>query len=332
MKNSLAISLFVLISIVLISCGNDKSLLQKSSGKTAEILVVTENKAVWDGDVGQCIRNFFGQDYEILPQPEPLFDLVNIQIVDLNKSQLFQLHHNILIAQIDNKSSKPNLEIKKDYWSAPQCVLSITAPSDSSFVKFFNEKKQIILKFLTDTEHERLISTFKAFSEMNVQNEIQKNYKLSLVIPSGFYIAKKSADFAWIRKETDKNSQGLLIYTYPYTDTGAFDPERIISYRDTITKAYIPGPTEGSYMTVADEYVPPVSKRINFNGLFAVETRGLWRLEGDFMGGPFINYTLVDEKRNRIVTIDGYVYAPNAPKRNLLMQLEAIIYSLKFED
>jgi hypothetical protein len=50
------------------------------------------------------------------------------------------------------------------------------------------------------------------------------------------------------------------------------------------------------------------------------------------MGGPFINYTLVDGKRNKVVTIDGYVYAPSAPKRDMMIQMEALIYSLKFEE
>ncbi len=332
MKNSVALSLIVFFPFLFVSCGNEKSGLPKSTGKTAEIIVVTDSKAVWKSEIGESIRQFFSQEYAILPQPEPLFNLINIRLEDFNKSQLFQFHHNIFIVQIDKKSSEPKLEVQKDHWTSPQRVVIMQAPNDTSLVNFFNEKKQIIAGIFTTCEHERLISTFKAFKELKVQNAIKENFHFTLTIPSGFYVAKKMADFAWIRKETDKNSQGLLIYTYAYTDTSAFSPERIISYRDTITKAYIPGPSEGSYMTVADEYVEPVSTRINFNGMFAVKTIGLWRLEGDFMGGPFINYTFIDEKRNLVVTIDGYVYAPNAPKRNLLMQLEAIIYSLKFDN
>jgi hypothetical protein len=54
-------------------------------------------------------------------------------------------------------------------------------------------------------------------------------------------------------------------------------------------------------------------------------------VENDFMGGPFVSYTFVDEKRNRVVTLDGYVYAPNAPKRDLMIQLESIMYSMKLD-
>jgi hypothetical protein len=110
----------------------------------------------------------------------------------------------------------------------------------------------------------------------------------------------------------------------------AFDRARILSFRDVMTEEYIPGPSEGSYMITAIEYAPIITDRIDFNGLFAVETRSLWRLENDFMGGPFVNYTFVDERSNKVVTIDGYVYAPNKPKRDLLIQMEAIAHSIKF--
>jgi len=75
---------------------------------------------------------------------------------------------------------------------------------------------------------------------------------------------------------------------------------------------------------------PPATKRIDFKGHFAVEMRGMWDLEGDFMGGPFLSYTFVDPRNNRIFTIDGFVYNPNEEKKDLVRQLEAILYTLDF--
>lgn len=136
----------------------------------------------------------------------------------------------------------------------------------------------------------------------------------------------------WIRKETTHNSQGFIIYTYDFVDTMAFEQARIISFRDAITEEFVPGPAVGSYMIVAKEYAPILSKRIGLNNMFAVETRSLWRLEGDFMGGPFVSYTFVDERNNKVITIDGYVYAPNKPKRDLMIQMESMVHSLKFTE
>jgi hypothetical protein len=63
--------------------------------------------------------------------------------------------------------------------------------------------------------------------------------------------------------------------------------------------------------------------------MFAVDTRGLWRMKNDFMGGPFVSISVLDETRNRVVTIDAFVYAPGKDKRNLMWELEAVLESLK---
>ncbi len=60
-----------------------------------------------------------------------------------------------------------------------------------------------------------------------------------------------------------------------------------------------------------------------------VELRGLWELENGFMGGPFISHSVYDARRNRIVTVDAYIYYPNQKKRVKLKQLEAIVYSME---
>lgn len=314
------------------SCSSDNTAGQRSSGKTAEVIVVMNSESDWKGIVGDTLKAFFGREYPQLPQPEPYFTAVYTPKPNFTGSKMFKPHHNILIIDINKKYKKPELIAKKDVWAAPQRVIQITAPDKESFLTFFEKKKDFILKVLEDSERERLMRTFAAFKDYEVQEQIKKHFHFSLEIPGGFYIAKKFSNFMWIRKETEKFSQGIMIYTYDFTDTVAFNPKRIISYRDSITKTYIPGPSEGSYMAVSKDYILPKSRVIDFNGLYAVETRGLWKVEGDFMGGPFINYTFVDEKRNKVITIDGYVYAPNAPKRNMVMQLESIIWSFKFTE
>ena len=60
----------------------------------------------------------------------------------------------------------------------------------------------------------------------------------------------------------------------------------------------------------------------------SVETRGAWDCENDFMGGTFLNYTIVDTERNKILTIDAFIYIPSKEKRVFMMQLEAMIHSL----
>jgi hypothetical protein len=60
--------------------------------------------------------------------------------------------------------------------------------------------------------------------------------------------------------------------------------------------------------------------------------RGLWKVHGDFMGGPFVSVTTLDPIRGRVLTLEGYIYAPRKDKRELMRQVEAMIYSVRFPD
>ena len=59
------------------------------------------------------------------------------------------------------------------------------------------------------------------------------------------------------------------------------------------------------------------------------ETRGTWEVQGDFMGGPFINYLVKDSINNRTLYIEGIVFSPSQRKRDNIIELEAIIKTLK---
>jgi hypothetical protein len=51
------------------------------------------------------------------------------------------------------------------------------------------------------------------------------------------------------------------------------------------------------------------------------------------MGGPFVSFAHIDQEKSRVVVTDGYVYAPEKPeKRNLIWQIESILYSFRFID
>ena len=183
------ISIFfsILIStLILLSCGgNEKSLSRKSSGKTAELIVATNNEDTWEGEAGDTIRKFFSQDYQVLPQSEPIFELAHIPESSLTNNKMFRAHHNILIVEIDEKAKKNSIEERKDYWAAPQRVIRIVSPSKDDFIGFFEKKKEAILDILMESEHERLINTFKSFPARDVNDEVAKEFYRFYVDPQG---------------------------------------------------------------------------------------------------------------------------------------------------
>ncbi len=319
----------VFIAVVvftLSSCTESKTKGPTSTGRGSEIVVVC-TKRLWVGPVGDSIRGVFMSAMLGLPEDEPEYTLINIPEKDF--SRFLQTHRNVLMVDVNTENEKNNVETLENVWSHPQRVIKIKAGSDTAFFNIFKKRSTAILELFNQNERAR----FAAQNKLNRNFESEKlmeDFGIKMVISKDFYTAKKMSDFVWLRSEATTLSLGIIMYTYPYKDTAQLEQAAILSARDRYTQLYIPGPIEGSYMTSEREMFPMVSRKILFKGMFAVETRGLWKTEGDFMGGPFVNYTIVDAPRQRIVVLDGYVYYPNKSKRNYVRQLESIIWGAEF--
>lgn len=326
-------SLLIFSVLSFTSCNEDsKQAKIPSTGGPNEMLVITQNIEQWDGELGDSIRAAFSLEMPVLSIPEPEFNLVNINEKSLEK-QMFKAHHNLFILEIDKKFTSAYVETRKDLWATPQIVIKINAPNHEAFLQAFEESKKTALELYRENERIRIINSYASkFKNINVARDLRKNFKLEMNIPKGYKTAVLEENFAWIRKETTTNSMSIMIYTTPYADTNAFNPNRIRQSRDLLTKVKIPGPTPESYQKISHEYIQPQIRKLNFNGNYATEIRGLWDLENDFMGGPFLSYTFVDETQNKVITVDGFMYAPKQKKTVMLRELEAILWSTKLID
>ncbi|RLD38981.1 MAG: hypothetical protein DRI89_13885 [Bacteroidetes bacterium] len=323
--------LFILSLVLLTSsCDqNNKSTKPRSIGNTSEILVVLDSQKQWDNTIGKTIRTYFEQEQYGLNQVEPIFKLAHIS--KQNFSDLFKKHRNILIVHIDPKIEKSKVESFEDLWSSPQQIINIHAPNNRAFVSTLNENATAIIDKYNLAERKRILSVFRPSSRNKVSSEIAETFQLKMTVPSGFFMAKNESDFMWIRKEANEYSQCIFIISEPYKDTAQFSTSSIVARTNRFLEQYVPGDQRDSFMQIDEEFVIPQGKIIeNFVSGYAIELRGLWNVEGDFMGGPFLSYTFLDSRSNKIVTLHSYVYHPNKKKRDLLRQLESILYSTQF--
>ena len=73
-------TVFLVISLLLVSCSSDKKkerYLTESSGNINSISLVADN-LVWEGQVGETVREIFAAPLLGLPQDEPIFSLRQI--------------------------------------------------------------------------------------------------------------------------------------------------------------------------------------------------------------------------------------------------------------
>ena len=145
---------------------------------------------------------------------------------------------------------------------------------------------------------------------------------------SGYKLFKKENNNKfWFQRETQKGSVNLLIYTLPLYKKNP-NLESIIALRDSIGKAFVPGRNKDSYLITEKAYEPYFLKT-KVSSLNTFETRGTWEVVNDYMAGPFLNYYIKDSKNNRTLVIEGFVFSPSVRKREYLVELEAIVRSLK---
>ena len=308
-----AIILFFLITAL--SCSdNQQKLLPASSGNINNISVVT-NDELWEGAVGEVIRENFGRPIYGLPQIEPIFSLSHIP------SKVFSgfATKSRTILKIDVSENEGVFNFKNTY-ASPQRIIQITANSPDKIIEIINENLNSIystMYFNEIQEKQRRIS-----KNLNKTQAIKKNTGVSIKFPSAYRVAKADTNFVWIRRDIETGSVNLFIQRQRNQTE-----QSIIEKRDSISKIYIPGPVENTYMST-DLIYTPNTQQINVGGKQVFETRGLWEIEGQFMAGPFLNFQ-IKLGDDDFIMLDGFVYSPGSTKREYIFELEAIMRSLK---
>jgi len=320
--------LLVILSVSLLtSCGDgskSKRIVSASSGKINNLSVVIDND-LWASRIGNEIRDVFSAEVIGLPQQEPLFTMR--QMPPIVFSDFATKNRTILKIEKDKPADTKFL---KDVYARPQSVVVISGNSAKEIVEEINKNA------------ERIISTFKATEIKEKQRQMSKSLlkdksieeTLGITIrpPSAYRVAKQEGNFFWLRRDIKNGDANLMLYEMPLdaVSEGENAINDIIKMRDSIGKVHIPGPIEGSYMITEEAYTPFLNTTIIDNKP-AFETKSTWEVKDAFMAGPFINYAVKDEVNNRLIVLEGFVFAPSTAKRDYIFELEAIIRSLKIK-
>lgn len=314
-----------LIVMMLAACSGKKGVFTPtSSGRPYEILVVVENP-VWEAAAGRALFDVLDSDVPGLPQSERSFRIMYTD--PKNFDMTLKLLRNIIIVDIQNIYTQPKFKYAKDVYASPQLILTIQAPDEASFEKFVEENRQVIIDFFTRAEMNRQMTVLEKKHSNYISNKVDSMFDVDIWLPGELTGSKTGEDFFWAGTNAATADQNFVIYSYPYTDKDTFTKEYFVHKRDSVMKANIPGAKEGMYM-MTDSLMTDV-RPIDVHGDYTMEARGLWRMKGDFMGGPFVSHTRLDKENQRIITAEIFVYSPDKMKRNLVRRLEASLYTLK---
>ncbi|WP_187696318.1 DUF4837 family protein [Xanthovirga aplysinae] len=358
MKKILGRLLLIIPAILIMSCsGNgDKkkntSLLPVARGKTGEIILIMDS-AQWAGPLGEAIKGVFLEVSPGLPQPESMFSLHQVNPGSMT-SLLKQSKNLIYVTTLDNRSTA-NQEIRSTFTQASierikndpelymytkenefargQEILFLFGQTEEQLIAQLTENKNKLQDNFNKVERDRMITSLdKGTKESGIMKSLMKEHGFKITIPMGYQLAMDSADFVWIRNPDQEVDKSIFITWMDYKSEKAFEKDSLLNLRERIGKKYIyANDRSDSYITTEDR-VPVNSKQMSFNGKYAVELRGLWKLQRGFMGGPFLSYAFVDKATNRLYYIEGFLYSPGKRKVNSVRELESILWTFKTKD
>ena len=303
-----------------------KSLMMpNASGLPYEMLVVMDD-AQWDRPLGRAVFNVLDSDVPGLPQSERSFRISRVEPSGFN-SNMFKIMRNVIKVDIQNIYTQPKFKFARNVYSYPQMIMTLQAPDEESLTDYINNNQQSIIDFFTKAEMNREIENLREKHNPEVSRLAKEILGVDIWVPWEINKFKKGKDFLWASTNVGKKDMNLVLYSYPYTDRNTFTLDYFLQKRDSVMKANIPGGSEDSYMTTNHNYVYVEDGTVR--GKYAQIARGLWRIQGDRMGGPFVSHSRVDEANGRVIVAEAFIYAPESLKRDLLRRMEAALHTLQ---
>ena len=300
-------------------------LMPNASGLPYEMLVVMDD-AQWDRPLGRAVFNVLDSDVPGLPQSERSFRISRVAPDGFN-SNMFRIMRNVIKVDIKNIYTQPKFKFARNVYSYPQMIMTLQAPDEESLTEYINNNQQSIIDFFTKAEMNREIENLRERHNPEVSRLAEEILDVDIWVPWELNKFKTGKDFLWASTNVGKKDMNLVLYSYPYTDKNTFTLDYFLQKRDSVMKANIPGGPKGSYMTTNHDYVYVEDGTVR--GKYAQIARGLWRVQGDRMGGPFVSHSRVDEANGRVVVAEAFIYAPESLKRDLLRRMEAALYTLQ---
>jgi len=314
----------LLAIVVLASCGKKQS--STSIGKSSEILVVSDS-STWQSSVGDTIRSVFMRTQDGFSNSEANFLLRYINESDFDKAS--HLHHNILIVDIDSDIVKGRIETLKDEWAEPQRVVKIKSASDTAFFTLLSKHAEALNELFE--QNERAIARIQNAMDRNFETENFLNQELgiNMVVSNAMHQTRKTNNSVCIGSKVSAEGLKLIIYTFSYKDSSQLNADNMLVIRKQYFLQNSIGIQSDNNPATFD-FLSSKSMKFIFKGMYAIETRGLCKLEGKRGEIPFVSYTIIDAPRQRVVVFDGYVNNEEILKRSSIRQLESLILDAEF--
>ncbi len=314
------------ILLLTTSCRNSKlkMLVPQASGRPYEVLVIMDGD-LWESLTGRALFDVLDTDIPGLPQPERSFHISQASPKDYNRT--LKMFRNIIEVNIDRRQfTTTKFKFVRNEYAMDQVIMRINSPSNEAFATYVTEHSQDIIDFFNNMEINRLCVDLRDEYSQTALKLAKELFDCDFHAPKELKSYKRGKDFFWVSNDSPSGLVSICMYSYPYEGPQIFNKRYLLHKRDSVMQKNLPGREPDMYMQTDTLYTDV--KPIVVHHAYAMEARGLWYMRNDAMGGPFVSHSRVDTKNNRVVTVEGFVYAPEKMKRGLIHRMEGALYTL----
>lgn len=311
MKPKAVIRLLLCLVVMLATACNDADTgLPKSAGRPSEVLLV--------GDVDSIVAKALTADIVALPQPEPMFNVKtngkgsNGSDAQVALNAVSRLERNIVMVNIDpTLFTRTAVRYERNVFAAPQIIVYVNTPSAQALKSDIGRCH--IDRLLLQNELTAHAERLKRHHEKGVEDDIKHMFGCSMTIPKGMRVNVRGQQFVWISDNNPTKMSNICLYTS--------------ENRDSVMRINLKGETDSMFMTTVGGSVVTTTGTSRDN-MSTTLRRGLWQMQGDAMGGPFMSRT-IHMPHGKTIVAEAFVFAPSEQKRDIMRRLEASVQTLR---
>ncbi len=326
MKHLKVLFALTIVAFALSSCNNFSSGWMSSSSATNEVLTII-GEAEWQEPHGRALFDVLNSPMAGMPQKEANFKI--LQIDPKNFTNTFKMARNIVEVHVSSDYTQTKMSAELNKYASGQVVLMLKSPDKESLEIYLKENSDKIVSYLVDKELER-IGQWLLKEGGTPKTRIRNTFGFELAYPKGLSNITEDENFFWATNNSGESRQDITIFSIPYTSETVFEKDSLIAIRNRVLGKHIKGSFDSQMST--SKALSPEYRKLEIDGLFRAEIRGLWEMTTDMMGGPFVMQAFVNENTNRVIFVDVLVYAPEKKKRNLIRNLEGAFYTITVGD
>jgi hypothetical protein len=350
LSGAVILAILVAAGCCLVGC---TKLQPRAVGEDDEIIVFADSAewSVYQSDLSNALEQTL-----FTPQPEKMFHLVRTPI---EKFDDFRNRRNILVvASIDGEgeaagllrsSLHPDVQQilregkefvinKYDVHGRGQIMMFLSSTGLEALRDRIRKSAGQLFYFFENAWVKREVASLfseKKYEKKDIEKSLIKNHQWRIFVQHDYWVAQDSAEarFVWLRRTNPSDMERwLFVHWIDSADPGALTPTFCFDLRNKLTQAFYRTFEDTVHVRIADDPMSLQTYHIgetNFLGRYGYEMQGLWQFSDMSGGGPFVSYVFYDESSKRIFMIDGSVFAPRYSKKELIVQLRAIVQTFQ---